>query len=36
VDQAERLGQIVIQYWPQVADTPLGVGIKGLEGWVYD
>jgi hypothetical protein len=36
VDQAEKLGDIITQHWSQVAPTPLGVGIREVEGWVYD
>jgi hypothetical protein len=36
IDQAERLGELVIRYWKDIADKPLGVGITKLKGWVYD
>ncbi len=36
VDRAERLGELVIRYWKDIADKPLGVGITKLKGWVYD
>ena len=36
VDQAEKLGALVIRHWDNIAEKPLGVGIKQLKDWVYD
>lgn len=36
VDLAEKLGKLVIDYWDDLDDKPLGAGIKQLKGWVYD
>ncbi len=36
VDHAEKLGNLVIQYWDNIAGKPLGAGITQLKDWVYD
>ena len=36
VDQAEKLGNLVIQYWDNIAGTHLSAGITQLKDWVYD
>lgn len=36
VDRAEKLGELVTRHWDDIAEKPLGVGIKQLKGWVYD
>jgi hypothetical protein len=36
VDRAEKLGEIVIRYWNDIKEKPLGVGITQLKGWLYD
>lgn len=36
VDQAEKLGALVTRHWDDIAEKPLGVGIKQLKDWVYD
>lgn len=36
VDRAEKLGEIVTRHWDDIAEKPLGAGIKQLKGWIYD
>jgi len=36
IDQAEKLGEIVIRYWNDIKDKPLGAGITQLKSWIYD
>ncbi|MBD3337668.1 MAG: AAA family ATPase [Candidatus Lokiarchaeota archaeon] len=36
VDQAEKLGKIVIKYWEEIKDKDLGEGITKLKGWAHD
>lgn len=36
VDRAERLGELAILYWDDIAQRPLGAGITQIKGWVYD
>ncbi len=36
VDRAEKLGELVVRHWNDVAEKPLGAGIAQLKDWVYD
>ena len=36
VDQAEKLGEIVVRYWNEIMEKPLGLGITQLKAWLYD
>jgi putative ATP-dependent endonuclease of the OLD family len=36
VDRAGKFGELVMTHWDDVADKPLGIGIKKLKDWVYD
>jgi putative ATP-dependent endonuclease of OLD family len=36
IDQAERLGELVVRYWGDIENKFLGIGIKQIKGWVYD
>lgn len=36
VDRAQKLGELAIRHWDEIAEKPLGAGITQLKGWVYD
>lgn len=36
VDRAEKLGALVTLHWGDIAEKPLGKGIKQLKGWAHD